>query len=289
MTVTQLRDAVGHAPDCPGRRHPKPRVDLFGVEVDPLTMDESVDAVLAMVRCGLPHQHVCLNAAKVVELDHNRSLADAISGCDLVNVDGQAVVWAAGFLGKDVPERVAGVDLFERLLTEAEQRGLRVYFLGAGVTTQHKMGQEVERRWPKLRVAGRRDGFWLPEEEDEIVGAVAAAKADLLFLALPSPRKELFLEKHAEALGVPFRMGVGGSFDVLAGVTKRAPGWMQRSGLEWFFRFAQEPRRMFKRYLYGNTSFALLAMREGRREKKRAARERRVERKERRTHVAVPR
>jgi N-acetylglucosaminyldiphosphoundecaprenol N-acetyl-beta-D-mannosaminyltransferase len=236
-------------------------------------MDETVDAVMAMVSCGRPHQHVCLNAAKVVELERNPQLSDAISACDLVNVDGQAVVWAAGYLGKEVPERVAGVDLFERLLGEAAAKGLRVYFLGATATTVRRVCEVAQERWPSLLVAGANDGFWRPEEEADVVARVAASNADLLFVALPSPRKELFLEQHAEALGVPFRMGVGGSFDVLAGVTKRAPRWMQRLGLEWFYRFAQEPRRMFKRYLYGNTAFIRLTLRERRRTKRQHRRE----------------
>lgn len=277
MTATQPHDEVVHSPGCPGTQRLRPRVHLFGVAVDPLTMSETVEAALAMVVCGVPHQHVCLNAAKVVELDRNPSLLGAINTCDLVSVDGQAVVWAAAYLGREVPERVAGVDLFERLLDEGERRELSVYFLGATAATQARMAEAVARRWPLLRVAGSRDGYWSPEEEAAVVAAVAASKADLLFVALPSPRKELFLERHAEALGVPFRMGVGGSFDVLAKVTRRAPRWMQHVGLEWFYRFAQEPRRMFKRYLFGNATFVQLTLREARRSKKRAAQERRPE------------
>src|SRR3982751_43696 len=108
-----------HRPDCPAVLPLVPRVRLFGVAVDPLTMEQTVRAVQAFVRCGQPHQHVCLNAAKVVELDRSPELAAAISACDLVNVDGQAGVWASKVLRAEVPERVAGVDLFERLLAEA--------------------------------------------------------------------------------------------------------------------------------------------------------------------------
>ncbi len=250
-----------HDPACPAVLPLAPRVRLFGVAVDPLTMDQTVGAVHAFVRCGLPHQHVCLNAAKVVELDRSPELAAAISGCDLVSVDGQAVVWASRILNAPVPERVAGVDLFTRLLAEAAEHGLSVFLLGARQEVVDAVRERAEREHPGIVVVGSRSGYWTDEEEADVVAEVAATNADLLFLAIPSPRKELFLGEYGPALGVPFRMGVGGSFDVYAGLTKRAPAWMQRSGLEWLYRLRQEPRRMFKRYLFGNSAFVLLTLR----------------------------
>lgn len=262
MTVTAAAGtALRHAKECPSVLPLSPRVRLFGVAVDPLTMDQTVAAVHAFVRCGRPHQHVCLNAAKVVELDASPELAGTISACDLVNIDGQAVVWASRLLGQPVPQRVAGVDLFVRLLTEAAEHGLSVYLLGARAEVVEAVRERALREHPTLRVVGARSGFWSSEEEEAVVAEVAASRADLLFLAIPSPRKELFLGRHGDALGVPFRMGVGGSFDVYAGVTRRAPGWMQRTGLEWSFRLLQEPRRMLRRYLVGNSAFVLLTLR----------------------------
>ena len=267
MSIQQLaapaatRHTGQHHPDCPAVLPLAPRVRLFGVAVDPLTMDETVRAVRAFVECGLPHQHVCLNAAKVVELDRSPELTSAISACDLVNVDGQAVVWASKVLGARVPERVAGVDLFTRLLAEAAERGQSVFLLGARQDVVDAVRARAEAEHPGLRIVGARSGYWTDDEEPAVVAEVAASAADLLFLAIPSPRKELFLGEYGTALGVPFRMGVGGSFDVYAGITKRAPRWMQRTGLEWSFRLLQEPRRMFKRYLYGNSAFVLLTLR----------------------------
>ncbi|TAL22106.1 MAG: glycosyltransferase [Frankiales bacterium] len=224
-------------------------------------MEQTVEAVRAMIRCGAPHQHVCLNAAKAVELDSNPDLVRAVAQCDLISVDGQAVVWASRLLGAPVPERVAGIDLFVRLLEEAAAHALPVYLLGARQEVVDKVLQVAAERWPSLLVAGARSGYWTPEQEADVVAEVAASGAQLLFLAIPSPRKELFLERHGQALGVPFRMGVGGSFDVLAGVTRRAPVWAQKSGLEWCFRLLQEPRRMARRYLVGNASFLRLTLR----------------------------
>lgn len=236
-------------------------MELFGVEVDALTMLESVEATRAMVECGAVHQHVCVNAAKVVELERSPQLRSVIASCDLVSADGQAVVWAARFLGRPLPERVAGIDLFERLLAEAAQEGLPVYFLGARRDVVEQVATRAQQRYPGLRVAGARDGYWSSEEEPGVVAGVAASGAAVLFLAVPSPRKELFLQRYAAELGVPFLMGVGGSFDVLAGRTRRAPSWAQRAGLEWLYRLGQEPRRMLRRYLVGNTAFVLLTLR----------------------------
>jgi N-acetylglucosaminyldiphosphoundecaprenol N-acetyl-beta-D-mannosaminyltransferase len=250
-----------HAPDCPVRQPDRPRVELFGVPADALDMAATVEAVQRFLDCGAPHQHVCLNAAKVVELDGNPELVRAIAQCDLVSVDGQAVVWAARFLGQPVPERVAGIDLFLQLLARAAADGTPVYLLGAREAVVRRVVEIATERWPGLVIAGARSGYWSPEAEPDVVAEIATSGARLLFVALPSPRKELFLERYAVELGVPFRMGVGGSFDVLAGVTRRAPMWAQRSGLEWLFRLLQEPRRMARRYLVGNAAFVRLTLR----------------------------
>jgi N-acetylglucosaminyldiphosphoundecaprenol N-acetyl-beta-D-mannosaminyltransferase len=253
--------APAHAPGCPVLAPLRDRVELYGVPVDALTMEETVTVVRGFLRCGAPHQHVCLNAAKVVELDRQPALAGAISSCSLVSVDGQAVVWASRFLRRPVPERVAGIDLFERLLAEAAGSGLRVYLLGARQDVVDDVVRIANRRFPGLVIAGARNGYWSDDEEARVVADIAAAHADLLFVALPSPRKELFLEGYGEALGVPFRMGVGGSFDVMAGRTARAPRWMQQIGMEWAYRLVQEPRRMARRYLIGNSAFVVLTLR----------------------------
>ncbi|HLI57761.1 MAG TPA: WecB/TagA/CpsF family glycosyltransferase, partial [Actinomycetota bacterium] len=173
-----------------------------------------------------------------------------------------SVVWASRALGRPLPERVAGIDLFLRLLEAAQKDGDSVYLLGATPAVVDRVARVIEERFAGLRVAGHRDGFWV--DDDEVVGEVRAAAPAYLFLAIPSPRKEFWLGQHLEELGVPFAMGVGGSFDVVAGTVRRAPRWMQRAGLEWSFRLVQEPRRMWKRYLVGNTAFIWLTLRERR-------------------------
>lgn len=236
------------------------RVELFGMPVDALTMEQTVERIRALVRDGRPRQHVVINAAKVVELRRNPQLAKVITACDVVNADGISVVWASRVLGRRLPERVTGIDLMERLLAAAACDGHSVYFLGARPEVVSRVVEVVRDRHPGLRVAGFQDGYWT--DDREVIEGVRRARPHYLFLAIPSPRKEFWLNQHLEDLGVPFVMGVGGSFDILAGTTRRAPSLLQRAGLEWAWRLAQEPRRMWKRYLVGNMRFIALVLQE---------------------------
>ncbi|MGE3796043.1 MAG: WecB/TagA/CpsF family glycosyltransferase [Dehalococcoidia bacterium] len=236
------------------------RVDLFGLPVDALDAGATLDRAFEIADRGAPAQHVALNAAKVVLANRDESLREIIKGCDLVSADGSSVVWASRVLRKPLPERVTGIDLFAALLERAEETGHRVYFLGATQDVLDEMLSRLRMRHPRLQVAGARNGYW--DDDDEVVGAVAAADADFLFLALPSPRKEFWLAEHLERLSVPFVMGVGGSFDVLAGKVQRAPRWVQKAGCEWVWRLGQEPGRMWKRYMVGNSRFVALTVSE---------------------------
>lgn len=228
-------------------------VTLFDLPIDALSLDDTVEAARRMVRSRTPHQHVGINAALLMESERDPALRSAIQGCDLVSADGVPIVWASRLLGARLPERVAGIDLFERLVQVADQDGSSVYFLGATDVVVRDVVAVFRARHPGLRVAGYRNGYWT--DDAEIVRAVRTARPDYLFLAIPSPRKELWLSRHLRELGVPFAMGVGGSFDVVAGKVRRAPRWMQRAGLEWAWRLAQEPRRMWRRYLFSNAAF----------------------------------
>jgi N-acetylglucosaminyldiphosphoundecaprenol N-acetyl-beta-D-mannosaminyltransferase len=186
---------------------------------------------------------------------------EIVAGCDLVNADGQGVVWAARALGLRLPERVAGIDLMGRLIALCEQEGWPVYFLGAKDDVLADFAAETLRRHPRLIVAGKRNGYFRLEDEAAVSVAIRGSGAKLLLVGVSSPMKERFLARNLARLGPLLAMGVGGSFDVWAGKTTRAPVWMQRAGLEWFHRFAQEPRRMWRRYLVGNLRFFWIVLR----------------------------
>ncbi|WP_042364457.1 WecB/TagA/CpsF family glycosyltransferase [Streptacidiphilus neutrinimicus] len=237
------------------------RRQVLGVDLDPLTLTQAVDACARAAGEGRRLEVGVVNAAKLVTMRKDRRLAEAVTGCDLVLADGQAVVWASRLLGVPLPERVAGIDLFQRLLAVAEERGLSVYFLGARREALDAMLARLAERHPRLRVAGARDGYFTDDEQPQVADAIAASGAQLLFLGMTSPKKELFTAAYGERTGVRVVHGVGGSFDVLAGVTRRAPEMWQRLGLEWLYRVAQEPRRLGRRYLVTNTQFALMTAR----------------------------
>ncbi|MDO8847171.1 MAG: WecB/TagA/CpsF family glycosyltransferase [Coriobacteriia bacterium] len=239
------------------------RAELFGVPLDLLTMDESVARCAELVESGRAAQHVVINAGKVVMMQDVPGLREAIASCEIVNADGQSVVWAGRMLGLDVPERVAGIDLMWRLLAEAEEHAWPVYLLGAREEVLQGCLARILEVHPRLVVAGARNGYF--DDDAAVARTIRDSGARLLFVGITSPKKEFFLAERLPEMGPVFAMGVGGSFDVIAGLTKRAPVWMQRTGLEWFYRFAQEPRRMWKRYLVGNSRFALLTLKEKRR------------------------
>jgi N-acetylglucosaminyldiphosphoundecaprenol N-acetyl-beta-D-mannosaminyltransferase len=237
------------------------RQQILGCAVDNLSMLETLDRVGTMIATGQPHQHVVINADKVVKAARDPELAGIISRCALINADGMPVVWASHLLGQPLKERVTGIDLFFGLLQRAEREGWRIYFLGAKEEIVTEVVRRAQQQHPALQIAGHRNGYWKPAEEKSVVEAITASRPDILFVAINSPRKEEFLAKYQLDMRVPFAMGVGGTFDVMAGLTKRAPVWMQRTGFEWFYRFLQEPRRMFRRYFIEDMGFFWLLAR----------------------------
>lgn len=238
------------------------RIDLLGCPVDAVDMDATVGIIEKSILERRPCRHVVVNVAKLVQARKSPALREAISSCHLINADGAPIVWAAKILGTPLPERVAGIDLFQSLVRLAAAKGYRPYFLGARQEVVGEMVARFRERHPSLQVAGSRNGYFREEEEEAVAREVAGSGADMLFAGFPSPRKEIFLEKWMPVMNVPFVMGVGGSFDVVAGRTRRAPLWMQKAGLEWLFRLAQEPRKMWKRYASTNPVFVWMVLRE---------------------------
>jgi N-acetylglucosaminyldiphosphoundecaprenol N-acetyl-beta-D-mannosaminyltransferase len=243
-------------------RQPSNRAEILGCPIDRVGIDDAVERCRELIEdTGRPAKQVSVNAAKLVAIREDPQLQELIRRCDLVTADGQSVVWASHLLGDALPERVAGIDLMQRLLELAEDRGHRVFFLGATPQVLARAVATVKSRHPRLHVAGSRDGYFGPDEEQQVRDEIRAAAPDILFVAMTSPRKEEWVAA-ADELEVGFAMGVGGSLDVLAGVVRRAPRIVQRLGLEWLFRLAQEPRRLLRRYVTTNSRFLYLLIRE---------------------------
>jgi len=232
----------------------------MGLPLDLLTMDQTVDACLALAAEGRPTEQVSLNAAKIVMTRDDPRIRDVILNADLVSADGQGVLLAGRFLGLDVPERVAGIDLMEHLLAAAERESLSVYFLGATEEVLARFLEVVAERYPRLVVAGAHNGYF--DDDAAIAESIARAGARFLFVAMPSPRKELFVSANLCRVGPLLAMGVGGSFDVWAGKVSRAPRWMRSAGLEWLHRLISEPRKMWRRNVVGSSRFAAMVLAE---------------------------
>ena len=240
------------------------RVNVTGVEVDDLDEEEAVAAIARMVEAGGAHYLCVVNAAKAVAASRDDRLRDVLAHASLVTADGMSVVWAARWLGQRLKARVTGIDLFERLVAEAARRGWSVFFFGASLESVRGVVERFSRAHPTLRVAGWRDGYFDKAESPAIADQIRRSRADLLFVAMGSPAQEFWIAENLERTGARFAMGVGGSFDHLSGRKPRAPQWMQRAGLEWLYRLLREPRRLWRRYLVGNTQFLRLVVRQRR-------------------------
>jgi len=237
-----------------------PTVRLLGVDVFALPMDTVLD---------IANEHIAnrerlligvVNVAKIVNMQKDPELRRSIKESDLVLADGLPVVWLSRMLGKPLPERVAGIDIMYKLLQEANDKHYSVYFLGAKPEVLQKVVKTIRINYPGIHIAGFRDGYYDKDEDQSVAQDIKNSQADILFVAISPPKKEIFLRQWRNFMNVPVCHGVGGSFDVLAGVTIRAPLWMQKCGLEWLHRLIQEPQRMWRRYLITNAVFVKLSV-----------------------------
>jgi N-acetylglucosaminyldiphosphoundecaprenol N-acetyl-beta-D-mannosaminyltransferase len=237
------------------------RVVILGTPIDNLSMTETLDFIATAIHDGGHLHHTVVNAGKIVLMQRDLQLRESVINADLINADGQGVVWASRLLGKPLKERVAGIDLMEELVRMAGRNHYKVFFFGAKEDIVKSVVQHYSNLFSPDIIAGYRNGYFKKEEEPAIARQIADSGANILFVAISSPTKENFLYQNRETLHtVNFIMGVGGSFDVVSGLVKRAPRWMQQAGLEWLYRVWQEPRRMLKRYLVGNAIFLALVL-----------------------------
>ena len=244
---------------------------LFGIPVAKLTEPQAVERIVSLAKEGrasrgraalvatLNVDFVC-NAVRCWPFGGNDELWGYLRNSDLVTADGMPLVWLSRLLFDPIPARVTGADMVPSICRRCAEEGLSVYVLGGD-------GKAVEEAFAKMggksaRVAGIDHAFVnLDDGSTEIVDRINAAKPDILFVALGNPKQELWMGRNASRLDVPVMMGVGGTFNFIAGRVKRAPGWMQRCGLEWTYRIVQEPGRLWRRYAYGLVKFSWLSAR----------------------------
>ena len=241
------------------------RVRLMDVSFDPITMPQTLDRIGGMIASGQPHHVATANVDFLVQCRRDGELRQILNKADVVVCDGTPLVWLSRLLGRAVPERVAGSDLVPRLLATAEQKNWSVFFLGGQETVLQKAVGNVARKHPKLRIAGAYSPPFAPLDQmdhEDIRNRIREARPDVLLVSFGCPKQEKWIARNYQQTGVPVCIGVGATIDFLAGSLKRAPRWMQVAGMEWIFRVAQEPRRLFKRYATDLAVFGMGAMRE---------------------------
>jgi len=231
------------------------RTLLMGCPVDLLTSAALLQELSQVIdsQSG-PKVIQFINANKIAQVSNDSDMARIMKKADYVLTDGQPLLPMARLLGVKVPERIDGIGLMGKLLKLADERRYSVYLLGAKQEVLDTCVAKIRKQFPNLRIAGSRNGYFSEKETPGVVANIRAAKPDLLFLGMGSPMKERFADRYAAELGAGVIQGVGGSFDVMADLVKRAPVWVQRIGMEWMFRVIQEPRRMFWRYTTTNAT-----------------------------------
>ncbi|MBS4024278.1 MAG: WecB/TagA/CpsF family glycosyltransferase [Clostridia bacterium] len=235
----------------------KQKVAILDAQVDGLDMQGAIDFVAktiaearnAGLQAAKPKHIITLNAEIIYRAQSEPELLEIINQADLVTPDGAGVVWAAQYLGTPVPGRVTGIDLLQEVVREADQKGWQLFFFGGAPGVADKAVENLKKKYKNIKIVGTKHGYISSkEEEKELTEKIKNAAPDIIFVALGAPRQEYWIKKHKDFLQVPVCIGVGGSFDVIAGKVTRAPGWMQQAKLEWLYRLVKEPAR-YKRML----------------------------------------
>ena len=234
------------------------KFDILGVKVDATNLSLASQNIAEWIR----HRrkvYICVApVSTVVECQSNPEYREVINGADMVTPDGMPLVWLGKLKGNKVIQRTYGPDLMLKVCSDGEMPGFRHYFYGSTVQVCEQLESRLKRKFPEIKIVGK---FSPPftdnrkNEDTKIIDEINRAKPDILWVGLGSPKQDFWMHKHRDKLEVPVIIGVGAAFDFLAGAKKQAPRWMQRSGLEWLFRLFCEPRRLWKRYLIGNTKF----------------------------------
>lgn len=238
------------------------KAKILGFEVDKITCSELLDKIEEFICSRKPHKFAAVNPFYLLEARKYPEFAKYINECDIVTADGVGILFAGWLLGRPFPERVAGIDIFSKLIEKASRANWRLYFLGAQPGIAEKAYQNLKKKYHNLNVVGIHHGYFREDEEKEIVKDIKSKSPDILIVCLGVYRQEMFIQKYQMEMAVPVSCGLGGILDIYAGRFKRAPKQMEKVGLDWLFRLIQEPRRLWKRYLVGNTIFILLILRE---------------------------
>lgn len=224
------------------------KANILGAYVDIIDPRQAIQKIKLLVEQEKPAHVITLNAEIVYQGRNDSELLEVINHADLVTPDGIGIVWAGQKLGYHITERVTGIDLLYQICEKAAKESWKVYLLGAAPGVAEAAGKRLVLRYPGLKVCGCNDGYFSAEATDEVIQQIKELQPEILFVALGAPKQEFWIREYKNKLGVPVSIGVGGSFDVVAGMKDRAPAWMIEANLEWLYRLIKEPSR-FRRQL----------------------------------------
>lgn len=240
--------------------------ELMNVRIDNVDMKTAVYKIEELIRNSNNAYVVTPNVDHIIKLQTDIEFKEIYNNADLVLADGMPLIWASKILKKSLKEKVSGSDIFPKLCQYVANKGYAVFFLGAAPGVVDKAAEKLKQKYPGLKVVGIYSpsyGFEKNTEEcNKIISMIKNAKPDILFVGVGAPKQEKWIYKYKDQYNVPVSIGIGTSFDFVAGTIKRAPVWMQKCGLEWFYRFCKEPRRLFKRYFVHDMKFIKLLIRE---------------------------
>lgn len=217
--------------------------NILGVDVSPVTMEETLNRVDEIIRGRKPEFIVAINPEKIMKSLHDENLRNMLNSACINLPDGVGILVASKLKGGRVKYRVTGIDLMLNICSRASNSGYRVYLLGASPGTADKAAEKLKEKFPGIIISGTHDGYF-KESEESLISKITSSNSDVLFVALGSPKQEYWIKNNMDKLNVPLLMGVGGSYDVICGNIKRAPSWMRHLGLEWLFRLIKEPWRI---------------------------------------------
>ena len=237
-------------------------IDFMGINVDALDTRGLFDGIVSFAEGKKPRKVLYLNAHCAVTALKNKAYRDVLNRADLVYPDGQSIVWAARFLGDPLPCRSTGADFLPDFCRGFAERGLRLFFLGAAPGVAEKAAERLKVLAPGLEVAGTRHGYFKPDENDEILEEISQARPHILIVGMGVPLQEFWIDENASRLDVPVVWGVGALFDFISGELARGPRILVDHGFEWLCRLCIEPRRLWKRFLWGNCVFTAYVLAE---------------------------
>jgi len=239
------------------------RVDILGVGVSPINLDDAIATIERWISEG-SRNYVCVTGVHgVMESRRDQRLRRIHNDAGMVTPDGMPLVWFSRFCGKSRTDRVCGTDLMRKMTAVSSQRGYRQFYYGGAEGVADKLKQALITAHPMLDVAGTLCPPFrelTPEEDRAVVAAINAARPDIVWVGLSTPKQEFWMANHLGRIEAPVMVGVGAAFDFLAGTKRQAPRWMQRNGLEWLFRLCSEPRRLWRRYAYSVPGFTILTI-----------------------------